>query len=195
MIYIYKLQARHKYTNKYKMQQQYRNNKRNFDQHFDELRKNEQTSRAGLGWDVGEEDKLLSMRLEKSSYDDIAAELKRTSRSIQTRLYLHICKLVDVDNEDLNEQIKKYDIDAEDFASFKTKREEKMNKFEFRKENSGRNKQAYRKPAYYDASSRDDKTQYISPYENKGYNVRNEINTLRQELYELRRQVKELGGA
>jgi hypothetical protein len=191
------------------MQQQYRNSKRNFDQHFDELRKNEQTSRAGLGWDVGEEDRLLSMRLEKATYDDIAAELKRTSRSIQTRLYLHICKLVDVDNEDLNEQIKKYDIDSEDFASFKTKREEKMSKFEYRKEHNS--KPTYRKPAYYDASSRDDKTQYIipsenkgynvrneqyiSPYENKGYNVRNELNILRQEVYELRKQVNGLGGS
>ena len=38
--------------------------------HFDELRKNEQTSRAGFGWEEGEEEKLLSMRLNKSSYDD-----------------------------------------------------------------------------------------------------------------------------
>ena len=173
-------------------QQQYRNNKRNFDQHFDELRKNEQTSRAGLGWDVGEEEELLSMRLDKASYDDIAIKLKRTPRSIQTRLYLHICKLVEVDNEDLDEQIKKYDIVSDDFANFKNKRQEKMSKFEYRKETIS--KPSYRKPSYYDGSSRDDKTQYITPYENKGGNVRNELNILRHEVHELRRQVKELGG-
>ena len=97
------------------MQQQYRYKRSN----FDELRKNETTSRAGLGWEAGEEDKLLAMRLEKSSYDDIALELKRTSRSIQTRLYQHICKLVEDENEDEAALVQKYDITYDDFTLFK----------------------------------------------------------------------------
>ena len=79
-------------------QQQYRYNNRR--SNFDELRRNENTSRAGLGWETHEEETLLSMRLENSSYDDIALKLKRTSRSIQTRIYQHICKLVEDENED-----------------------------------------------------------------------------------------------
>ena len=71
---------------------QSRYNKRS---NFDELRKNELTSRAGFGWEDGEEEKLLAMREDKSSYEDIAADLKRTVRSIQTRLYQYICKLVE----------------------------------------------------------------------------------------------------
>ena len=170
------------------MQQQYRYNRRS---NFDELRKNETTSRAGLGWEAGEEEKLLAMRLEKSSYDDIALELKRTSRSIQTRLYQHICKLVEDENEDEAALIKKYDIEYDDFTGFKTQRQEKITKFESRKEGGSK---PYRKPKRYDSNVRGDRddssqTQYFTPYENKNYNVRNELNTLRQEVYELRKLV------
>jgi hypothetical protein len=167
---------------------QYRYNRRS---NFDELRKNETTSRAGLGWEAGEEEKLLSMRLEKSSYDDIANELKRTSRSIQTRLYQNVCKSVETDNEDEASLIQKYDIDYDDFVSFKTQRQEKLNKFESRKEAAGAGasdgSRPYRKSRRYDTPS-----QYTTPYENKNYNMRNELSTLRQEVYELRRIVNDL---
>jgi hypothetical protein len=183
---------------------QYRYNRRS---NFDELRKNETTSRAGLGWEAGEEEKLLSMRLEKSSYDDIANELKRTSRSIQTRLYQNVCKSVETDNEDEASLIQKYDIDYEDFVLFKTQRQEKLNKFESRKEaaaasgtegrggDSGASdgSRPYRKSRRYDTPSQyTTSSQYTTPYENKNYNMRNELSTLRQEVYELRRIVNEM---
>jgi hypothetical protein len=180
---------------------QYRNNRRS---NFDELRKNETTSRAGLGWEAGEEERLLSMRLEKSSYDDIANELKRTSRSIQTRLYQNVCKSVETENDDEASLIQKYDIDYEDFVLFKTQRQEKLNKFESRKEGGGEGRggginttsdgfKTYRKPRRYDTGDRGDtKSQYTTPYENKNYNMRNELSTLRQEVYELRRIINEL---
>jgi len=172
-------------------QQQYRYNNRR--SNFDELRKNETTSRAGLGWETHEEETLLSMRLDKSSYDDIALKLKRTSRSIQTRIYQHICKLVEENNEVEAELVKKYDIDYEDFVSFKTMRQEKMNKYESRKEDG--TKPSYRKPKRFDNLQRgDDKSQYITPYENKNNNIRSELNTLRQEVYELRKLVNDLRG-
>jgi len=183
-IYIASKRITNDTTNINNMQQQYKYNRRS---NFDELRKNETTSRAGLGWETGEEDKLLSMRLEKSSFDDIALELKRTTRSIQTRLYQYVCKLVEVDNEDECELIKKYDIEQDDFDSFKKQRQDKLNKFESRKENSSK---PFRKLRRYDTTirgERDDNSQYVTPYENKNYNVRNEINILRQEVYELRK--------
>jgi hypothetical protein len=179
-------------------QSQYRYNRRS---NFDELRKNDTTSRAGLGWEAGEEEKLLSMRLEKSSYDDIASELKRTSRSIQTRLYQNVCKSVETDNDDEASLIQKYDIDYDDFVLFKNQRQEKINKYESRKEAgsggaTGDNSKPYRKPRRYDTGERsergDTKSQYTTPYENKNYNMRNELNTLRQEVYELRRMVNEM---
>lgn len=172
--------------------QQYRYNRRS---NFDELRKNETTSRAGLGWEAGEEERLLSMRLDKSSYDDIAVELKRTSRSIQTRLYQHVCKLVEIENEDENALIQKYDIAYDDFVSFKTQRQEKLNKFESRKDN-GDGTKPFRKQKRFESGDRGDfKTSYVAPYENKGYNMRNELSTLRQEVYELRKIVNELQNA
>jgi hypothetical protein len=169
-------------------QQQYRYNNRR--SNFDELRRNENTSRAGLGWETHEEETLLSMRLDKSSYDDIALKLKRTSRSIQTRIYQHICKLVEDENEVEAELVLKYDIDYEDFESFKKMRQEKMNKYESRKDDG--TKSSYRKPKRFDTTQRgDDKTQYITPYENKNNNIRNELNALRQEVYELRKLVND----
>ena len=188
---------------------QYRNNRRS---NFDELRKNETTSRAGLGWEAGEEEKLLSMRLDKSSYDDIANELKRTSRSIQTRLDQNVCKSVETENDDEASLIQKYDIDYEDFVSFKTQRQEKLSKFESRKEGGGEGRtginttgdgfKTYRKPRRYDTGERSDRgdtksqyatsSQYTTPYENKNYNMRNELSTLRQEVYELRRIINEM---
>jgi hypothetical protein len=155
--------------------QQYRYKRSN----FDELQKNEATSRAGKGWEADEEEKLLSMRSENSSYDEIALELKRTSRSIQTRLYLHICKLVEVENEDESALISKYDIDYNDFATFKTQRQESSFK-QYRK--------PYRKPYRSDTTS-GDKSQFTSSYETKNYNMKNELNSLRQEVYELRKMV------
>ena len=171
--------------------QQYRYNRRS--SNFDELRRNDATSRAGLGWETGEEDKVLSMRLNKSSYDEIATELKRTSRSIQTRLYQSVCKSVETENEDESSLIAKYDIDSEDFLLFKTQRQEKLNKFESRKEQSSltsHTSQSFQKPKRFNT----EKPQYTTPFENKNYSMRNDLNTLRQEVYELRRIVSELKG-
>jgi len=156
--------------------QQYRYKKSN----FDELQKNETTSRAGKGWETGEEDKLLSMRLNKSSYDEIALELKRTARSIQTRLYLYICKSVETENEDENVLISRYDVDYDDFVSFKTQRQESSQK-SYRK--------PYRKSSKFDTTANGASSQYITPYENKNYNVKSELNFLRQEVFELRKLI------
>lgn len=156
---------------------QSRYNKRS---NFDELRKNELTSRAGFGWEDGEEERLLAMRAEKSSYEDIASELKRTVRSIQTRLYQHICK--QVETESLEEQglLEKYEVTTEELDEFKKKREEHQNKMASRKRNNNK-------------YQRDSSRPYI-PYENRNanYDIRNELNVLRQEVRELRQEVRDL---
>jgi hypothetical protein len=146
--------------------------------HFDELRKNEQTSRAGFGWEEGEEDRLLAMRLEKSSYEDIASELKRTPRSIQTRIYQYICRLVEQENASEDELVAKYDVSLDDLKEFKVKRDEYFTKVSSR-----------RRPNRY----KDDSKPYIQP-ESRNINndIRNELNVLRQEVRELRKEVREL---
>ena len=190
MLYVYSFQRTNMQQQQQNQpqQQQYRYNRRS--SNFDELRRNEPTSRAGLGWETGEEEKVLSMRLNKSTYDEIASELKRTSRSIQTRLYQSVCKSVETDNEDESSLIAKYDIDSEDFLLFKTQRQEKLNKFESRKEQSSQQSQSFRKPKRFDS----ERPQYTTPFENKNYSLRNDLNSLRQEVYELRRIVSELKG-
>ena len=137
--------------------QQSRYNKRS---NFDELRKNEMTSRAGFGWEDGEEERLLDMRVEKQSYEDIAAELKRTVRSIQTRLYQHVCKKVESQESTEEELLKKYDVSQDDLIEFKKKRDEHQTKMLNRKRNG--------------TYSRDSSRPYI-PYEsrNVNYDIRN----------------------
>jgi hypothetical protein len=146
--------------------------------HFDELRKNEQTSRAGFGWEEGEEERLLTMRTEKSSYEDIAAELKRTARSIQTRIYQYICRLVEQENADEAELITKYDVNPEDLKDFKVKRDEYFTKVSSR-----------RRPNRY----KDDSKPFIQPEtRNINNDIRNELNVLRQEVRDLRKEVRDL---
>jgi len=146
--------------------------------HFDELRKNEQTSRAGFGWEEGEEDRLLAMRLEKSSYDDIATELKRTVRSIQTRIYQYICRHVEQENASEDELVAKYDVNLDDLKEFKVKRDEYFTKVSSR-----------RRPNRY----KDDSKPYIQQEtRNINNDIRNELNVLRQEVRELRKEVREL---
>lgn len=172
MYNICSLQARLK--TKLTMQSRY--NKRS---NFDELRKNELTSRAGFGWEDGEEEKLIAMRVEKSSYEDIAAELKRTVRSIQTRLYQHICKQVESESMDEAELLSKYDVPLEELSEFKKKRDEHQNKMAFRKRGV--------------RNQRDSSRPYI-PYDsrNSNYDIRNELNVLRQEVRELRQELRDL---
>lgn len=155
---------------------QSRYNKRS---NFDELRKNELTSRAGFGWEDGEEERLLAMRVEKSSYEDIASELKRTVRSIQTRLYQHICKQVETESVEEQGLLEKYEVSPDDLDEFKKKREEHQNKMASRKRNN--------------RYQRDSSRPYIS-YENRNanYDIRNELNVLRQEVRELRQELRDL---
>jgi len=145
--------------------------------HFDELRKNEQTSRAGFGWEEGEEEKLLSMRLEKASYEDIATELKRTSRSIQTRIYQYICRIVEGENGSEEELVAKYDVDVNELKEFKTKRDEYASKVNARR----------RQPRYNKEEGKPN-----VPQENRNNDLRNELNVLRQEVRDLRKEVREI---
>lgn len=147
--------------------------------HFDELRKNELTSRAGYGWEEGEEEKLLSMRLAKSSFDDIAVELKRTSRSIQTRIYQYICRLVENENANEEELLSKYDVNPDDLKEFKTKRDEYFTKVNARK-----------RPSRY---NKDDGKPYIqNEPRNINNDIRNELNVIRQEVRDLRRELRDI---
>jgi hypothetical protein len=179
MLYTCSLQASFHTTNYYYTTMQNRYNKRS---NFDELRKNELTSRAGFGWESGEEDKLLEMRLQNTSYDDIAVELKRTTRSIQTRIYQYICKLVDNGESTEDEALKKYDVTVDELTDFKTKRDEQFNKIQTRKRtNVGRVRDRDESRPYNSAETR-----------NTNYDIRNELNVLRQEVRELRQEVREL---
>ena len=92
-------------------------------------RQNQETARAGLMWEHGEEDRLMNMLFSGSSYESVAKDLKRTEGSIKTRLHSILCKQIDAGDETVESVYDKYKVSQEeldDFRDKKRKREEKL---------------------------------------------------------------------
>jgi predicted DNA-binding protein YlxM (UPF0122 family) len=82
-----------------------------FQEKLRKQRENPETSRAGLKWEV-EEDNILMYKIKDNvSIQDIAKQLQRTTGSIKTRLIVKALELVKNDNSIiLEEAAKKYKI-------------------------------------------------------------------------------------
>jgi hypothetical protein len=92
-------------------------------------RQNEETARAGLSWEDGEEDRLVNMLLDGNAYADVARDLKRTEGSVKNRLYSILCRQIDVGDETYQSAYDKFKVSGEeldDFREKKRKREEKL---------------------------------------------------------------------
>ena len=61
-------------------------------------RENPETSRAGLKWEVEEDNALINKIDEDVNIEDIAKQLQRTSGSIKTRLIVKALTLIDEDH-------------------------------------------------------------------------------------------------
>jgi hypothetical protein len=92
-------------------------------------RQNEETARAGLSWEDGEEDKLVNMILKGDDYTNVARDLKRTEGSVKNRLYSIICRQIDLGDETYLSAYDKFKVsteELEDFREKKKKRDEKL---------------------------------------------------------------------
>lgn len=69
-----------------------------FQEKLRKQRENPETSRAGLKWEVEEDNALLDKINEGLSFADVSKQLQRTEGSIKTRLIVKALALVDEDH-------------------------------------------------------------------------------------------------
>ena len=103
-------------------------------------RLNQDTARAGLAWEIGEEDRVLNMIYEGKSFEYVAKDLQRTEGSIRTRLYSVLCKQIDVGEETEQSVYDKYKVKSEELEEFRMKKKKRDEKFQDRIKNRGTKK-------------------------------------------------------
>jgi hypothetical protein len=109
-------------------------------------RQTPETSRVGLKWDQDDIDKLLNMVKDKTSIEEMANVLQRTSGSVKTRLVLFALKKMQTDNLTIEDAASMYNIGSEDISDYNTKkaeREEKRNNKSPKKSKIVTNNQIY----------------------------------------------------
>lgn len=90
-------------------------------------RENPETSRAGLKWEVEEDNALLNKIDENVSIDDIAKTLQRTAGSIKTRLIVKALALIDEDHSiTLQQAADKYKITMQDIQTYQANKKKRQ---------------------------------------------------------------------
>lgn len=99
-----------------------------FQETLKKLRENPDTSRAGLKWDDGEDEKMLVKIKDGTSIDDIAKEFKRTSGSIKTRIVMNAVNKIDNEGADIESVLNDYKISQEDINDYLEKKKQRDEK-------------------------------------------------------------------
>lgn len=113
----------------------------NYSMYQEKLRKqreNPETSRAGLKWEVDEDNALINKIDENMSIDEIAKQLQRTPGSIKTRLIIKALNLIDEDHSiTLEDAAEKYKITTQDIQTYQAnKKKRQLNNSHLRNNNS-----------------------------------------------------------
>ena len=102
----------------------------NFTMYQEKLRKqreNPETSRAGLKWEVEEDNVLMNKIDEDVNIDDIAKQLQRTTGSIKTRLIIKALALIDEDHSTtLEHAAEKYKITTQDIQTYQANKKKRQ---------------------------------------------------------------------
>jgi hypothetical protein len=102
----------------------------NFTMYQEKLRKqreNPETSRAGLKWEVEEDNALINKIDENVNIEDIAKQLQRTSGSIKTRLIVKALTLIDEDHSiTLDQAAEKYKITTQDIQAYQANKKKRQ---------------------------------------------------------------------
>lgn len=99
-------------------------------------RQNPETSRAGLKWDVDEENQLLSLIADGQSLADIAKTLQRTEGSIKTRLIVYAISKMENDNLSVSQVCDMVNITEEDLTEYQQKKQQREDRFKQKKANT-----------------------------------------------------------
>jgi hypothetical protein len=90
-------------------------------------RENPETSRAGLKWEVEEDNTLMDKINDNESIDDIAKQLQRTAGSIKTRLIVKALHLIDEDHAiTLDEAAERYKITTQDIQAYQANKKKRQ---------------------------------------------------------------------
>ena len=90
-------------------------------------RENPETSRAGLKWEVEEDNALINKIDENVSIDDIAKTLQRTAGSIKTRLIVKALALIDEDHSiTIDHAAEKYKITILDIQTYQANKKKRQ---------------------------------------------------------------------
>ena len=102
----------------------------NFTMSQEKLRKqreNPETSRAGLKWEVDEDNALINKIDEDVNIEDIAKQLQRTTGSIKTRLIVKALTLIDEDHSiTLDQAAEKYKITTQDIQTYQANKKKRQ---------------------------------------------------------------------
>lgn len=90
-------------------------------------RENPETSRAGLKWEVEEDNALINKIDDDVNIEDIAKQLQRTTGSIKTRLIVKALTLIDEDHLiTLDQAAEKYKITTQDIQAYQANKKKRQ---------------------------------------------------------------------
>ena len=84
-------------------------------------RNNEETSNAGLKWDVADDEYLISNAMAGMSIEELRKNLKRTPGSIKTRLIINALYKIDNENADRDTICTQLNITDNDIKQYEQK--------------------------------------------------------------------------
>lgn len=98
-----------------------------FQEKLRKQRENPETSRAGLKWEVEEDNTLVDKINDNVSFADIAKHLQRTEGSIKTRLIVKALALVDDDHSiTLEDAADKFKITTQDIQVYQANKKKRQ---------------------------------------------------------------------
>jgi hypothetical protein len=98
-----------------------------FQEKLRKQRENPETSRAGLKWEVDEDNTLVDKIAEDVSFEEIAKQLQRTAGSIKTRLIVKALTLVDEDHSiTLEEAASRFKITVQDIQVYQANKKKRQ---------------------------------------------------------------------
>ena len=90
-------------------------------------RENPETSRAGLKWEVEEDNVLIEKVNEVLTFDDVAKHLQRTAGSIKTRLIIKALALIEEDcNITLEQAADRYKVTTQDIQAYQANKKKRQ---------------------------------------------------------------------
>jgi hypothetical protein len=98
-----------------------------FQEKLRKQRENPETSRAGLKWEVEEDNALLDKINEGLSFADVSKQLQRTEGSIKTRLIVKALALVDEDHSiTLEDAATRFKVSTQDIQVYQANKKKRQ---------------------------------------------------------------------